>query len=917
MGADTTPLLRTKLRVPSLRAHTISRARVLSAAPGVSGVRLLLACAPAGFGKTTCLASWCHERVLQHNATVAWVTLDADDNDQARFLAYLAAAVSQALPNAAHAMQEALCDLPSAPIAVGLIRLINVLAEVDHEVLLVLDDYDAIVTPAIHTAVALLLDRLPDNVCLAIGSRTEPPLPLARLRVRQQLAELRTADLRFTLDEIQTFFQTAGIADLTSEDIHAISTAVEGWPAAVQLVALVLSSGHTLPPRTIIERLRDSHPYIFAYLAEEVFERQPAEVQHFLLHTAILDRLSAPLCNAVLEQQESDNATSALCSHRMLTLLEHTNLFVTVLDGERCWYRYHPLFQEFLQARLAREEAGIAIELHRRASAWYEQNRLAPLGVAHALAAGDITHASTLIEATATTMITNGEYTTLHSWLAQIPDSIVMERPALCMWAAWDALLAGEVERITSYLQVAEHTWQAQGAQAHLGEIAHLRAHIAHLRHNPAEMLTAAQQALAWLPPEEPTLRAGSLLALGIGQLQAGDLGAALKTLEAAQEQCRAHNGLGLIVTLIALGDHQVSRGKLRAATDYYEKALQSVGERQLWERWQAEIRLGDIAREQNALDQALAILQPALTAAEQSGLAIYLPGGYIALARTLAARGDSVAAEAAFRRGQHAAERLGATAYERQIEAYRIRLALAGGDITSSQCWQEAHTGLLDGDDDSGDQETDEIEALTLARVLIAQGYGRMGARALSAAQHLLDRCYRRAEEAGRIKSLIEIQMLIAMVEAGAGHRDQAGQMLRQVLARALPEGYMRMFLDAGAPMSALLAECRQQLTMLWSRLEGEVRHKMRNALERLLAATLSEPGIGAGAILPERLSERESEVLAHLAVGESNQEIAHTLVIGVGTVKSHINHILGKLDASNRTEAVARARALQLLED
>jgi LuxR family maltose regulon positive regulatory protein len=957
MQSEGTALLRTKLDVPPPRAHTLPRERLLALIPSAPETRLLLLSAPAGFGKTTLLATWSRALIEQRGTAVAWLALDESDNDPARFLAYLAAALAQALtPKGLDGVTPAPIDPISATVETVLTQLVNAIAAIDREVVLVLDDYHLISAPAVHAAVAFLLEHLPNWACLAIGSRSDPPLPLARLRARRSLIELRTADLRFTPDEIQAFFAASNLA-LTPDEVQAIGAYVEGWPAGVQLVALALHAApcewagevgrqpSDRPAGQVLGRLNGSEQHLFAYLADDVFERQPAHRKAFLLQTAILDRMCGSLCDAVLGVTMNDecrtmnsataNTNSSFIVHRssfddsysrlLLEEIEHANLFVMPLDGQRRWYRYHHLFRAFLCTRLDRESPIAVAELHRRASAWYEQNQLLPHAVEHALAAGEVARAAALIESSAIAIVERGEYATLHRWLEQIPESILATRPALCLWAAWAALLAGEVARIEPPLRRAERAWQAAHDDWKLGEVAHLRAHLARLRLDAAQTIAAAQQALANLAEDELTLRAGSVLALGAGQLLAGDLEAASATLADAFTQCQAHNFLGMLVALRCLGDLAAERGQLHAAAAKYQEVIALIGARALWERWAAAMRLGDLARERNDLDQALEILQPALTAAEQAGVAVYLPAGYMALARTLQARGDRTAAALILDRALHGAHLLGSPAYARQIRAEQARLALAVGDLGAAQRWQLELPPEFEGQLDAAH----EVEALILARVLIAQGRQAPGGPALHAAHTILARLREDAAAHGRTRSLIELLALIALVDADTGHRDQALGVLQQALLLAMPEGYARIFLDEGAPMRLLIADCRSQIAQRKGSMEREDSRPLLAYIERLLTAfsdcrlQIADCRLSGKqsaiynlqSAIVEPLSERELEVLQLIASGASNQAIAAALVISIGTVKSHINHILGKLAACNRTEAVSRARALGLL--
>jgi LuxR family maltose regulon positive regulatory protein len=534
-----------------------------------------------------------------------------------------------------------------------------------------------------------------------------------------------------------------------------------------------------------------------------------------------------------------------------------------------------------------------------------------PQAVEHELAAGEPAHAAELIEASATAVIERGDYATLHGWLEQLPEAVLEARPALCLWAAWAALLGGEVERIEAPLRRAERAWQAVGDRHKLGEVAHLQAHLARLRGDAAQTIAAARQALTDLAEEQLTLRAGSILGLGAGRLLGGDLDAASAALEEAYTHCRAHNFLGMLVALRCLGDLAARRGQLGAAAAKYQQVIALIGARPLWERWAAAIGLGELARERNDLDQALELLRPALTAAEQAGVAVYLPLGYIALARTLQARGDRTAAAMALDRGLHAAHQLGSPAYARHIRAEQTRLALAEGDLPAARRWQLKVTPEL-GPEHGARREA---EALILARVLIARGRSEPGGLALHDAHTILERLRHDAQAQGREGSLIEIFALAALAEVAAGRREQALGVLQQALTLAMPQGYARVFLDEGAPMYALLAQSAER------RAQND---SIKVYAERLLGsfpqAQNNNPSAPRATLEPsssliESLSERELEVLRLIAGGASNQAIAEALVISIGTVKSHINHILGKLAACNRTEAVSRARELGLL--
>jgi LuxR family maltose regulon positive regulatory protein len=888
-------------------------------------VRLVLVSAPAGFGKTTLLASWCHALAEQGAGAVAWLTLEASENDPARFLAYLAAALAPILQPAAG---DTRAQLPRGGSADEVLTsLLNGLASCGGPCIVVLDDYHVITAPAVHAAVAFLLDHIPEHVCLALGSRADPPLPLARLRARSELLELRAADLCFTEDETRAFFQAVAALDLPDTALRALRTYAEGWPAGLQLLALALRArpwgeGHPDDVRSpaLIARLAGSERLVFAYLADEVFAQQPSDVQRFLLHVAVLDRLHGPLCAALLRDSSGgDKATLAAEAHAvaLLEALEQANVFIQPLDADRRWFRFHPLFQAFLRARLEREPELSVATLHRRAAEWYRQEAMPTQAIDHLLAAGDVNEAAALIDALAAPLVAGGEYATLHAWLDHIPLAAIEARPQLRLWAAWSALLSGEVERITPLLATAEAEWQSAHDPAHLGEVAHLRAHLARLQHDPGQTLHWAQQALAQLPPDKETLRAGAELALGAGQLLAGDLTSAQAVLETSLDDCRQHNELGSLVALVCLGDLAAQRGDLDGAKRRYDATIAAVGDRALWERWQASVRLGEIARERNALEQAALSLETALLNAERSGVAIYLAAGYVALARTRWAQGDEEAARRALEHGLRHAQRLGSETYVRQLEAWQARFALAQRDRAAVASWQAAITARLG----QGASAIDEVEALTLVRVLLASFGNASRSHALRTAHGLLVRLQERAEGQGRVASMIEILVLAALVAATGGQQAEAMLAMGRALTLAAPGRFLRLFLDEGAPVAVLI-------TQAIARADSD--NPVRAFGELVLAAFAAERGgaartrersIGGAAADDERtwycepLSERELEVLRLVAEGASNKTIADALVVSVGTVKSHLNHLLGKLAAHSRTEAVARARALGLL--
>jgi LuxR family transcriptional regulator, maltose regulon positive regulatory protein len=913
------------MNVPSLHPVTLQRHSLLEQMPS-PGVRLLLVSAPVGFGKTTLLASWCHALAADSNYAVAWLALDADDNEPQRFLAYLAGAFARAYPTMPEWSQIATTCQQGTAIEAALAHIINMLSATQQPGVLVLDDYHHISSPPVHMAIAFLLEHMPAQIMVAIASRADPPLPLARLRASRQLLELRSTDLCFSRAEACTLVRSTLGYDVHPQQVNQIYDMTEGWPAGVQLVTVSLcirdkqlatgASCRTtdMAQLPIQESFTAGRAFIFAYLADEVFSRLPTEMQTFLLYSSVLDTLTAPLCDALLGENNdpgSDTWSGGQTSASMLTTLYQANLFLTQLDMDQHWYRYQTLFLTFLRERLSHDSPELLPILHRRACAWLARHAMPALAIEHALYANDMIQAIELIEQVAVSMIEHGEYAKLHHWLDQIPDDVFADRPAMLIWSAWSALLAGEIERVEASCDQVERHLAVCNEQALLGSGAHLQAHLARLRGDSQRTIAEAQKALALLPDTEASLRAGSRLALGIGLVLAGEQHTAEQILAKALAECQKHNFIGMLVAYNGLGDAATGRGALREAAIQYQQVLVQAGDRAVWERWQAMIRLGNLAREWNNLTQAQEQLGAALALAEAAGVEVYFVNGYVALARTLAAQGATSAAQRLFEQALTLAHRLGAPAHERMIYAYQTRLALAQHDDITVSAWQAGLPGH-----DRAALPLDMIEQLTLVRILIDACRKSRRHDDVLRAENLLAAARSVAERLGQTEHLIEIELLQAQCADVDGQLDQSAAALERALGLATAGGYMRIFLGEGASILPILERLVAQHSAISSyarRLLATLRHELEpDGGLRSNAVGQDDP---ATTHLVEELSEREITVLQRVAQGASNQDIANDMVISVGTVKSHLNHILGKLEARNRTEAVARAREFGLI--
>ncbi|HEX8600818.1 MAG TPA: LuxR C-terminal-related transcriptional regulator [Chloroflexia bacterium] len=910
------PLLLTKLRPPVLRRKLVSRPALTRRLEEGLGGKLTLISAPAGSGKTTLLVEWAGHTELP----VAWLSLDAGDNDQGRFLAYLIAALQGIRPDIGEAALPILRAPQIVPTEPAMTVLANSIASVPHDFILVLDDYHLIQAEAVHSAMTFLLDHAPPQMHLVIAGRTDPPLPLARLRAHGQLTELRASDLGFTSEETARFLREVMELPASMEEIAALERRTEGWIAGLQLAAL--SSQGRQGGLAAISTFTGSHRHLLDYLAAEVLEQQPPEVQGFLLRTSILDNLTAPLCEMVVEgtvdygpwtrYAEGSGPGSSSGVQAMLERLERANLFVVALDERQEWYRYHPLFAEFLRSYLDRSMPGEAERLHLRAARWLQERGFVAEAILHALAAREYALAASLVEQLAQTMLTYGENTTLIGWLNALPEEVLLARPRLCICHAWAATYTGQLQVAEDRVNYAERA-AATGvggleSQELRGEIAAIRARLAAGGNNLERVLELSREALQHLPSQRLDLRGHVALNLGLTYMDFGEMEQTARYLSEAYEIGRASGNLRLaIFGLRYLGVARMVQGMLHEAARLYRQALQVAAEGQTSTRPElpaagvAYAGLGRLLYEWNYLDEAKEHALRGIELGKRGGERKILLEGYTVLGKTLNALGDT---EGAFEAMDRMVEIGGGTDW-----GHRARLWLAHGRVREAVRWMQ-ELGLSK---EVKPFYSDELEHLTAARVMVALGN-------TDDALYLLDRLLTAAEAQGRMRSVIEALTIQATAFQAQGRSDRARHSLERALFLAAPERFVRIIVDEGSPiverLEAIYSE-RHARSRAGTHIPEDYLHALLSAVGR---TPDDVPGNGRYSrpqanLLPEPLTPREMAVLRLISAGMSNGQIADELVVAVGTVKTHALGIYGKLNARNRTQAVARARELGLI--
>jgi LuxR family transcriptional regulator, maltose regulon positive regulatory protein len=885
-------LLATKIRIPPQRPGLVQRARLSDALErGIPDTKLALITAPAGYGKSTLLGQWARASQLR----VAWLSLEDEDNDLGCFLRYLATAWNEIQPGIRETPVGLLLGSMSPDIDMALSAFINVGSEITDHTVLVLDDCHLISSQAVCQAIAFLIDHLAPTLHFAFAGRREPPLPLARYRARGEVLELGAEDLRFSEEETRAFLKQSSIPELAAEAIAPMQTQLEGWAAGLQLARYAVQRRAEAAGSL---RISGKHRFIADYLHQEVLAHLDEDTRMFLLQTSILGQLHSELCDATTGRNDSQ---------RMLETLERDGLFLAALDDTREWFRYHPLFAGVLREELHRWRGQEIASLHCRAAGWYLDHAMSEQAFSHALAGNNVDLVTRVGEDYCVIKLESGEHNVVARWLEMIPEDWFAAYPLVDLLRVAFLMFTGAFEESARILDDVEDRIRRSNGRdksAQLAKVATVRCAIACFRNDLPLAEAYASEALGNLPAEDRFYRASIYHALGetYSRNACWDQARAsfLEALNVAHEPSARIRSVHIYG---ALADLELRQGNLETAGGYWSKALEAIQEREMWGRlpipvtgW-VSIRMGELLYERNYLDDAWNLLARGLELAQIGGDMRSLIAGYLHSARVKLAEGDIALATHYLDRARPLLEQAQFPEWMCRYKRYQLELWLAQNRLRAVVSWADsvASGGVGNLADES------EIDNLTLARALIVKGHRPDRERALAILRHLIDAAVARGRKGVQIEALA----LHALAREVAGDRAGALISLERALRLAEPEGYVRVFADFGLPMARLLQEAHARKVLP---------EYVGNLLEAFASdVTLEE---GASAALPESLSEREREILGLIAAGLTNREIGEKLFISTETVKKHSGSIYAKLGVDHRTQAVARARELHILD-
>jgi LuxR family maltose regulon positive regulatory protein len=906
-------LLTTKLNIPPIRLKLVNRPRLTTVLNRGLDQKLILVSTPAGFGKTTLVSGWVEALQSkppsgdQPKNIIAWLSVDDNDNDPNRFLTYFTAALRHAEgiePNFGKGTFDMLKSPHPHSAESILISLINEIADYPATFIFVLDDYHHIESQEVNHGISFLLEHQPPNFHLVIATREDPQLPLARLRARGQLSELRATSLRFTSSEAADFLNAVMELELSEEDIVSLESRTEGWIAGLQLAAVSMQGRED--PSNMIKAFTGSHRLVLDYLIEEVLGQQPEHLQTFLLRTAILDRMNGSLCNAVTGQSEGE-AT--------LIDLEHANLFIIPLDEERRWYRYHHLFSDLLRSRLQKSPSEDEADLHDRASSWFVEHGFIDDAIEHAHRARNYQRVVELVDENSESIWRSGGHTKLHRWLSDAPEELVLSKPNICILNAWNLFIRGqreEAEKMLDCLPAGRAgAAQKKGSQKSTsdnkslqGRAAAIRAFLASHRGDIPEIVEQSRKALEFLPEQDRSWRSAAAIALGDAYNFNREIENSVQMRLEAYELSKAANNIYLnLIASMKLAVSMRNQGKLHKVIELCDKQMQFAKENGVSKTdtvgWLLAV-WGEALAETNDLDGALDLVIRGVELTERGADVASRGWAYLCLLRILYSRREWEGFETLLNKIDHFSREHRVPPWVGNImEALKARALLAQDKIDSASNWVVDY-GL---DPDHAPQPIEEHMYLAFARVLSAQGQADEAIR-------LLERMLELAEEYKNTSRLVEILIIKALAHQKSGQTDQAKAELKRALTIAEPGGFIRIFLDEGPQLARLLSE------VIEDGYASEYASQLLSAFQ--IPSLLITPKTKMQVIedeFIEPLSEREIDVLRLIAQGLTNKEIAAKLYLSLNTVKVHNRHIYAKLNASSRIQAVSKAKALGIL--
>ena len=871
-------LLGTKLFIPEPRPGYILRPKLLDLLDEALCRKLTLVAAPPGYGKTTQLSIWIKER----DFPTAWLSIDPEDNDSSLFLRYLIAALHSISPRIGQVSLALLKSTQTSSSTAVLAALLNDLTQIEEDSVLVLDDYHSIENQEVHVYLTYLLDHLPPRMHIVLASRSDPPLPISRLRSRNQLLEIRQADLRLSPEEADQFLQKSMGLDLSKEQVAQLESRTEGWFAGLQFAGLSMSRQEDYG--AFLNSFSGSHRYVIDYLADEVYSDQTEDVQVFLSTIAVLDRFSAPLCDALTGRQDSI---------QLLSELDESNLFLIALDEQRAWYRFHHLFLDYLRAQ---SQAELQPILHRRAANWYLENNHFSEAVKHASASGDKDLLIAAITSAAKGAFESGEIASLSSWLNSLPRQELIANSQLATYKGMITFFSVNPEESIPYVIAAQENLPSNASSSLQGQLMSLQAHAALYQGELDHSIKYSREALEYLDPDDLFFRNLTLNVLGqILEMKSDVAGAAEVYRRAFISSQKADDKLG---TLVIFTNLVFAMNELGNRT----QAINLCKEFATDSKWNSTpgLDLSDgvylpwslLSYEADQLELSIDQVNRTLHGLELANIAQGKLWAQFILGKIHLANQDFDLLAEATAQGRQLASHSGSNTIQYAwFEMLDAQADFERGDLAAVEHWADSKDFSIQ----DSPHHWFEQQYFTYARLLIAQDK-------ITDASQLLNSMRAKAEVGRRNRKLVTIHLLLALTESAGDQPGKVSEHLERALEIAVPQDYRRAFLNEGKALLDLLPAVRNQAPEF---------------IDQLLAGQVSN--LTPVSSLPhpyETLSDREQEVLILVARGYSNRQIAEALFVTLGTVKKHLNNIFGKLQVNNRTEAVARARELHILD-